>query len=237
MAAPPSYFGSEFSSSLEASGRERSYPPHRAGVCRGVAGARVAALVAAALAFVLPVPGPRSVPAVGRPARHRRRLGRDLRHLRRADRRDRGLLARPRPAGEDRREASSPAAGRDQRRCACCRSCSAACCGRSRGCGRTRARSATGWRTAPTSTRTTSPRWATRRRPASSSRDEIAHLRNELDAMAAKGTLPPELAAAAGRARRRADAGRRRAARVPPDRRGRPRWKPSSSGSMRSSSG
>ena len=36
-------------------------------------------------------------------------------------------------------------------RCACCRSCSAGCCGRLRGSGRTRSRSCTSWRTAPTS--------------------------------------------------------------------------------------
>ena len=40
-------------------------------------------------------------------------------------------------------------------RCACCRWSSAACCGRSRGCGPIPSRSATRWRTARTSIRTT----------------------------------------------------------------------------------
>ena len=91
----------------------------------------------------------------------------DLRALLRADRRDRGLLARARAAREGRGEAPSSAAGRDHRRCACCRSSSAACCGRSRGCGPTRGPSATRSPTAPTSTRTTSSRRARRRARAS----------------------------------------------------------------------
>ena len=45
---------------------------------------------------------------------------------------------------------------RPSRPCACCRSCSAGCSGRWPGCGRTRSRSATNWRTEPTSIPTTS---------------------------------------------------------------------------------
>ena len=88
-------------------------------------------------------------------------------------------------------------------RCACCRWRSAACCGRSRGCGRTPSRSATGSPTAPRSTTTTTSRWAKRRRPARCCRMSIVHLRHELDAMAAKGTLPASAQGAAQRARLR----------------------------------
>ena len=68
------------------------------------------------------------------------------------------VLDGARAAGEDRAQAPSSADGRDPSRCACCRWCSAACCGRSRGCGRITKPCCTSSPTAPTSTTTTTPR-------------------------------------------------------------------------------
>ena len=70
----------------------------------------------------------------------------------RAGGRHRGVLAGAHPA---RRRSPSRSAIRRPRRsrsCACCRWCSAACCGRSRGCGPTASPCCTRWPTAPMST-------------------------------------------------------------------------------------
>ena len=63
----------------------------------------------------------------------------------------------------------------------------------------------------------------------------LAHLREELDAMEARGALPPRLRGAEGRAG--APAPRKRPCERSAGREGARRWKPSSSASTRSSSG
>ena len=106
------------------------------------------------------------------------------------------------------------------RRCACSRSSSAGCSGRSRGCGRTRSRSGTGWRTARTSTRTTTTRWARsprRRAPARGARPPARRARRDGGA----GRPAPEAQGAKDelarlRVSRRPPSGRRR----PPPRKG-----------------
>ena len=86
------------------------------------------------------------------------------------------------------------------RRCASCRSCSAACSGRSPGCGPTHAR----WRTALAYGTEKHEDYfvemqrEARRRAADARRARARHLREELDAMAASGTLPPRSRGAAG---------------------------------------
>ena len=77
-------------------------------------------------------------------------------------------------------------------RCACCRWCSAACCGRSPGCGRTRSR----WPTGRYGTEKHDDYYHEMGEKAQAGElleNELAHLREELDAMDAKGTLTAEL--------------------------------------------
>ena len=113
MAAPPSHFGSELSGSLAAPRRERSrirrHPPPCVAAERGPESRRW---------WLRRLPSPCHIRPARRSsrrgARHDGRLDRDLRDHRRADRRDRRFLARPHPSREGRREAASPAAGRDQ---------------------------------------------------------------------------------------------------------------------------
>ena len=170
-----------------------------------------------------------------------------VRAVHRAGRRHRRVLARARAAREDRREAPPSADATRSRRCACCRSCSAACCGRSPGCGPTRSPSLTArlrhrqargllrgdgkaprraaagrdWRAtaAPICDRRGRDAWQ-RRTHARNRRNagELTALRDQLAA------LEPRIAALV-------------AAATQPRRRRRAKWKSSFSASIRSSSG
>ena len=112
-------------------------------------------------------------------------------HRRRADRRHRAVLAGAHPAGEDRREAPPSAEGRHPdavpavagvRRAAVAARLAVGLHEAGRLPGRLRHRQA----------RRVLPRaWRDARKPASSLRTKSQHLREELDAMAAKGALGP----------------------------------------------
>ena len=107
----------------------------------------------------------------------------------RADRRHRAVLAGARAAGEDRAQAPPSAEGRHPDLVPAVAGVRRPAVADRLAVGLHASRSSTDWPTAPTSTRTITTRWRTRRDAGELLDDELAHLREELDAMAAKGTL------------------------------------------------
>ena len=127
-----------------------------------------------------------------------------VRAAHRADRRHRALLDRARDAGEDRAQAP-PSAGRgDPHAVPAVAGVRRPALADRLALGLHQADRLSRWPTAPTSTRTITSRWPTRRAAGKLSEAELAHLRDELDAMARARRAAAELQRAARAARRAA---------------------------------